>query len=107
MTLIEEMKARLEVVDGRLFWQAHEDKSQRAAGNANGKGDRVRVNGLEYRKDSVIAAIVGNDESLLERASTNNALAMELRKMLSQVNSRDDLLAVYRTIELLEESARD
>ena len=108
MSTFSEMQERLEVTDGRLYWRAKGLAPKQLAGNKHGEGTRLKFNCKDYLKASVILALTHRDERLLElvakapKTPKPPKVATELRELLAKVSNRDDLLAVYRTIELLE-----
>jgi hypothetical protein len=111
MSTYDDMKDRLEVEDGELYWKARGGMPQSLAGNKRGKGPNVRFNCKLYDKKSVMRALAFEDETLLKLIPTESKapkapkapeIAAELRELLTTASNREDLLAIYRTIELLE-----
>ena len=102
------MKHRLVVIDGVLYWRERFGRPQQRAGDKGGRGNRLKFNCEDYVKTSVVAALSSGDETLLElitkptKAPRKPDTVAEVRKLLAKATSREDALAIYRTIELLE-----
>ena len=98
---------RLQLTASGLVWVKGKWTEGKEAGDAKG---RVSLEGEKYTKESVIAALSAQDMALLvnTKAQPSKAKAKKedpakaLRRLITTVTNRDDLLAVYRTIELLE-----
>ena len=111
MTLLNRMNAAFTVRDGLVYWS----ELGKPAGDRKGLGKRIRFEGVRYCKDSVIEALNTQDESALvvlafaspEASQRTQELVTALRQLLSTAQSREDALAIYRTIELLEEGDCD